>query len=175
LEAFVIRSVGILGSVRDIGLVRVGMHNGVRVQLKDVAEVNEGWAPRQGVVTRDQVEDAVEGIVLMRRGQNPSQVLEGLREKIAHINQRALPKSVRMHAFYDRTELVDSTLHTVFHNLLEGAVLVCLVLFAFMLSVRASLIVAAVIPLSLAASFIVSRIRDSRPPPRGGIARRRGP
>jgi cobalt-zinc-cadmium resistance protein CzcA len=158
-EAFVIRSIGILGSMEDIGRVRVGIHHGVPVTLKNVAKVTEGWAPRQGIVTRDANEDAVEGIVLMRRGQNPSVVLEALREKIEHVNARLLPKGVRVNAFYDRTELVRTTLNTVFHNLIEGAALVCLVLFAFMLSVRASLIVATAIPLSLAASFVYLRSR----------------
>ncbi|MET0384453.1 MAG: CusA/CzcA family heavy metal efflux RND transporter, partial [Polyangiales bacterium] len=158
-EAFVIRSIGILGSIDDIGLVRVGIHGGVPVTIKDVAKVSEGWAPRQGVVTRNTNEDAVEGIVLMRRGQNPTVVLDGLREKIEHVNAHLLPNGVHIKAFYDRTELVHTTLETVFHNLLEGAALVCLVLFAFMLSVRASLIVAVAIPLSLAASFIYLRLR----------------
>src|SRR5512139_3738913 len=158
-EACVIRSLGILGSLEDIRLVRVGMHDGVPITIKDVSEVSEGWAPRQGVVTRNQDEDAIEGIVLMRRAQNPSVVLDGLREKIAHVNDHLLPKGVRVGAFYDRTDLVHTTLHTVFHNLIEGAALVVLVLFAFMLSVRASLIVAAAIPLSLAASFIYLRMR----------------
>jgi cobalt-zinc-cadmium resistance protein CzcA len=158
-EAFVIRSLGILGSISDIGRVRVGMHHGVPVMIKNVAKVTEGWAPRQGIVTRGPNEDAVEGIVLMRRGQNPSVVLDLLRQKIAHVNGEVLPKDVKIRPFYDRTELVRTTLHTVFHNLIEGAALVCLVLFAFMLSVRASLIVATAIPLSLAASFVYLRSR----------------
>ncbi len=158
-EAFVIRSIGILSSIEDIGHVRVSVHDGVPVMIKDVAHVSEGWAPRQGVVTRGNNEDAVEGIVLMRRGENPSVVLAALREKIDHVNDHLLPKGVRIHAFYDRTELVETTLHTVFKNLTEGAVLVCLVLFAFMLSVRASLIVATAIPLSLATSFIYLKLR----------------
>jgi cobalt-zinc-cadmium resistance protein CzcA len=158
-EAFVIRSLGILGSIDDIGRVRVGIHNGVPVLIKNVAKVSEGWSPRQGIVTRGNNEDVVEGIVLMRRGQNPSVVLEALREKITHVNSHVLPAEVKVNAFYDRTELVRTTLHTVFHNLLEGAALVCVVLFAFMLSVRASLIVATAIPLSLAASFVYLRTR----------------
>ena len=158
-EAFVIRSLGILGSINDIGRVRVGIHNGVPVLIKNVAKISEGWSPRQGIVTRGANEDVVEGIVLMRRGQNPSVVLEALREKIEHVNHHVLPDEVKVNAFYDRTELVRTTLHTVFHNLLEGALLVCIVLFAFMLSVRASLIVATAIPLSLAASFIYLRTR----------------
>jgi cobalt-zinc-cadmium resistance protein CzcA len=158
-EAFVIRSLGILGAVSDIGRVRVGIHHGVPVTIKNVAKVSDGWFPRQGIVTRGDNEDAVEGIVLMRRGQNPSVVLDALREKIDHVNGHVLPKDVKVHAFYDRTDLVRTTLHTVFHNLLEGATLVCVVLFAFMLSVRASLIVATAIPLSLAASFVYLRSR----------------
>ncbi|MFO0567401.1 MAG: CusA/CzcA family heavy metal efflux RND transporter [Polyangiaceae bacterium] len=158
-EAFVIRSLGILGSADDIGKVRVGTHDGVPVTIKDVAEVTEGWAPRQGVVTRGANDDAVEGIVLMRRGENPSVVLAALKTKVEELNSRLLPPGVKVVPFYDRTELVDTTLHTVYRNLAEGALLVTLVLFAFMLSARASLIVATAIPLSLAVSFIYLRSR----------------
>ncbi|MCC6746683.1 MAG: efflux RND transporter permease subunit [Deltaproteobacteria bacterium] len=153
-EMFVIRSLGIFKSEKDIEQVRVGFHAGVPVRLKDVAQVAVGYAPRQGIVTREHDEDAVEGIVLMRRGENPTVVLEALRSRIDDLNGRILPKGVRVDAFYDRTKLVSTTLKTVFKNLAEGAALVTLVLFAFLLSVRGSLIVAAVIPLSLAASFV---------------------
>jgi heavy metal efflux system protein len=158
-EMFVIRSLGIFNGLEDVKHVRVGYHDGVPVMLKDVAHVTDGYAPRQGVVTRGHDEDAVEGIVLMRRGQNPSVVLAGLRDKIAELNARILPAGVKVDAFYDRTDLVSTTLKTVFHNLLEGALLVVLVLFAFMLSFRAALIVAAAIPLSLAASFAYLYLR----------------
>ncbi|HET9958019.1 MAG TPA: CusA/CzcA family heavy metal efflux RND transporter [Polyangiaceae bacterium] len=152
-EMFVIRSLGIFKNVPDLERVRVGFHDGVPVTIRDVASVSVGYAPRQGIVTREQNEDAVEGIVLMRRGQNPSVVLENLKARIADLNQRALPDGIRLKAFYDRTELVNTTIKTVFRNLAEGAVLVILVLLAFMLSLRAALIVAITIPLSLAASF----------------------
>jgi cobalt-zinc-cadmium resistance protein CzcA len=158
-EMFVIRSLGIFRDLSDIEQVRVAWHRGVPVTVKDVATVRVGYAPRQGVVSRDANEDAVEGIVLMRRGENPSVVLAALRDKVADINGRILPKGIAVTPFYDRTELVDTTLHTVFHNLVEGAFLVVLVLFLFMLSVRASLIVAAVIPLSLLASFLYLHVR----------------
>ena len=151
-EMFVIRSLGIFANLNDIERTRVVTHNSVPVRIGDVARVTEGYAPRQGIVTRDHSDEAVEGIVLMRRGENPSVVLAGLRTRMAEI-ERILPNHIRIAPFYDRTELVDTTLHTVFHNLLEGALLVILVLFAFTLSLRASLIVATVIPLSLAASF----------------------
>ena len=151
-EMFVIRSLGIFSNIDDLQHVRVGYNKTRPVELRDVAKVNEGYAPRQGIVTRDSNPDAVEGIVLMRRGENPTVVLDALRariEKLAH----TLPADVKIKPFYDRTELVNTTLKTVFENLAEGATLVTLVLFAFMLSLRASLIAAAVIPLSLAASF----------------------
>jgi len=158
-EMFVIRSVGVFRDLGDIGEVRVAYHEDVPVHVKDVATVTSAYAPRQGVVTRNGDQDAVEGIVLMRRGQNPSVVLGELRKRVAQLNDHTLPKGVRIHAFYDRTELVDTTLRTVFHNLGEGAFLVTAVLFVFLLSLRASLIVAIVIPLSLAASFVYLQTR----------------
>lgn len=152
-EMFVIRSLGIFAGLEDLRHVRVGYHAGVPVRLQDVAQVSDGYAPRQGVVTRGNDEDAVEGIVLMRRGGNPSVVLDAVRAKVSELNGRVLPSGVKLVAFYDRTELVETTLATVFRNLGEGAALVIVVLLAFMLSLRAALIVAVVIPLSLAASF----------------------
>ena len=177
-QGFVIRSVGTFQSnaqlacrgdkasdkagndgLDDIVAVRVGYHNQVPITLKDVASVVVGYAPRQGVVGRQSNLDTVQGIVLMRKGQNPSKVLEGIRERVADIQKHALPDGVTIHPFYDRTELVDTTLDTVFHNLAEGALLVSVVLFVFLLSVRASLVVALVIPLSLAAAFIYLHAR----------------
>ena len=152
-QGFVIRSVGTFQSTTqlachadpktgadsgldDIGAVRVGYHNQVPITLKDVATVVVGYAPRQGVVSRQANFDTVQGIVLMRKGQNPSKVLEGIRAKVAEIERHALPAGVTIHPFYDRTDLVDTTLDTVFHNLAEGALLVTVVLFVFLLSVR---------------------------------------
>lgn len=158
-ETFVIRSLGIFRDMKDIEKVRVGFHDGVPVTVRNVASVSEGFAPRQGIVSRDDNEDAVEGIVLMRRGENPSVVLAALRAKVTDLNTRILPAGIHVSPFYDRTDLVNTTLATVFHNLAEGALLVTLVLFAFMLSLRASLIVAVVIPISLSASFIYLSMR----------------
>src|SRR5882724_6337172 len=116
-EMFVIRSLGIFRDIADIERVRVAYHNGVPVRVSDIAMVREGYAPRQGIVTRDANEDAIEGIVLMRRGQNPSVVLSALRQRVEEINGRILPKGVAVVPFYDRTELVQTTLRTVFRNL----------------------------------------------------------
>ncbi|HET9625025.1 MAG TPA: CusA/CzcA family heavy metal efflux RND transporter [Kofleriaceae bacterium] len=158
-QGFVIRSVGTFASTDEILDIRVSFHAGVPVTMRDVAHVVVGYAPRQGVVTRNDNLDAVQGIVLMRKGQNPSVVLEALRARVVELQQRSLPPEVKINPFYDRTELVDTTLETVFHNLLEGAILVSIVLFVFLLSVRASLVVVAVIPLSLAAAFLYLHVR----------------
>ncbi|HEX3762179.1 MAG TPA: efflux RND transporter permease subunit, partial [Kofleriaceae bacterium] len=116
-QVFVIRSLGTFREAADIAKVRVGFHAGVPVKLGDVATVTVGYAPRQGVVTRGNNLDTVEGIVLMRRGENPSVVLAALRDRIAELDQRALPGGIQLRPFYDRTDLVDTTLDTVFHNL----------------------------------------------------------
>ena len=158
-QGFVIRSIGTFTSADELNDVRVGFHAGVPVTIRDVAAVRTGYAPRQGVVTRNGNTDAVQGIVIMRKGENPSQVLEGVRASVAELQAHALPAAVQINPFYDRTELVATTLETVFHNLLEGALLVSIVLFVFLLSVRASLVVVVVIPLSLAAAFIYLHVR----------------
>ncbi len=158
-EQLVIRSEGLFKTLDDLRHVRVATRDGTPVFLRDVADVTEGWAPRQGVVGRDSEPDAVEGIVLMRRGENPSEVLARVRAQIRTIDRRLEPDGARIQTFYDRTELVDVTLETVGRNLLEGALLVTLVLYAFLLDLRAALVVATLIPLSLLASFIYLKLR----------------
>jgi heavy metal efflux system protein len=158
-EQFVIRSQGLFQSLDDLRAVRVATNDGTPVLLKDVATVEEGWAPRQGVVSRSTDYDTVEGIVLMRRNENPSAVLARLRTAVEQVNQRLADNQASIDPFYDRTELVGTTLHTVGHNLLEGGLLVTLVLFVFLLDLRAALIVAVLIPLSLLVSFIYLKLR----------------
>ncbi len=158
-EQLVIRSEGLFKSIPDVGRVAVASRGGTPILLSDVASVRDGWMPRQGIVGRGGDLDAVEGIVLMRRGENPSAVLGQVRERISEINARVLPKGTQIVPFYDRTELVSSTLKTVGRNLAEGAILVTLVLFVFLLDLRAALITAAVIPLSLLSAFIYLHAR----------------
>jgi len=158
-EQLVIRSEGLFHAPEDLRKVRVATRQGTPVFLEQVADVSFGWAPRQGVVSRNAQPDSVEGIVLMRRGQNPSEVLARLREELTHINARLADDGAKVDPFYDRTDLVNTTLKTVGRNLLEGALLVTLVLFVFLLDLRAALVVAALIPLSLAASFIYLSLR----------------
>jgi cobalt-zinc-cadmium resistance protein CzcA len=158
-QQFVVRSEGLFKTLDDVSRVRVATREGTPVYLNEVANVTIGWEPRQGVVAHERNDDTIEGIVLMRRGENPSVVLQALRDQIASLNVRLATDGVKVVPFYDRTELVDATLETVGHNLLEGAILVTLVLFIFLLDLRAALIAATLIPLSLAVSFIYLKAR----------------
>jgi cobalt-zinc-cadmium resistance protein CzcA len=153
-QQYLVRGIGLLHSASDIGNVVVASHDGTPVLVKDIARVAVGSLPRQGVVGQDADDDVVTGIVLMRKGENPSVVLAALKQRLAELNTSILPKGVTVEPFYDRTWLIDTTLHTVFHNLFEGALLVTAVLLLFLGNLRAALIVAAVIPLSLLATFI---------------------
>ena len=153
-QQFLIRGLGLLGSAEDIGNIVVAAHDGTPVLVKHVARVVVANVPPQGIVGQDKDDDITMGIVLMRKGENPSDVLTRLKERIQLLNESILPKGVRLVPFYDRTWLIDTTLHTVFHNLAEGALLVTFVLLLFLGNLRAAFIVALLIPLSLLATFI---------------------
>ncbi|MCC6647708.1 MAG: efflux RND transporter permease subunit [Polyangiaceae bacterium] len=158
-EQLVIRSEGLFADTAEIGRVAVATRAGTPILLADIASVHAGWQPRQGIVGRGADHDAVQGIILMRRGENPTAVLERVRARVAELNDGGLPAGVRVRVFYDRTELVSKTLSTVGRNLLEGALLVTVVLLVFLLDLRAALIVAVLIPLSLLSAFIYLRAR----------------
>jgi cobalt-zinc-cadmium resistance protein CzcA len=158
-QQYLIRGIGMLRSSDDIGDIVVAEHSGTPLRIKDIATVNVGTVPRQGLVGQDDEDEIVSGIVLMRKGENPSEVLTAVKERVAALNDTILPKPVKIVSFYDRTTLIDTTLSTVFRNLLEGAVLVAVVLYLFMGNLRAAGIVAVIIPLSLLATFIGLRIR----------------
>ena len=153
-QQFIIRGVGLLRSINDIGNVVVTERGGVPVLIRDVAQVGTGHQQLQGMVGMDNQDNIVNGTILMRKGENPSVVLEGVKAKIEELNQNILPKGVQLIPYYDRAWLIDNTLKTVFKNLAEGALLVCLVLFLFLGRVQPAAIVAVVIPLSLLATFI---------------------
>ncbi len=154
VQQYLIRGIGLLRSTNDIGQIVVAARNGTPVRVRDVADVTLGSVPREGIVGQGDDDDIVNGIVLMRKGENPSEVLAGLKAKVEQLNASVLPKGVAIVPYYDRTWLIDTTLHTVFHNLLEGALLVTAVLLLFLGNLRAALIVALMIPLSLLATFI---------------------
>ncbi len=153
-QQFFIRGIGLLNSAADIGNIVLASHNGTPVLVRDVATVTIGAMPREGIVSQDQDDDIVNGVVLMRKGENPSEVLKAVKARVELLNQSILPKGVRLVPYYDRTWLIETTLRTVFHNLAEGAILVTFVLLLFLGNVRAALIVAIMIPLSLLGTFI---------------------
>src|SRR5262249_44891626 len=123
------------------------------------ATIKQSFVPRQGFMAQDDDPEIVSGIVLMRKGENPSNVLTALKQRVDTLNQTILPKDVKVVSYYDRSHLIHTTLHTVFHNLLEGAFLVTLFLYLFLGQIRPAAIVAVMIPLSLLATFIGLKIR----------------
>ena len=153
-QQYLIRGLGLLRSIGDIERIVVDARGGTPIFVRDVAEVTVGAVPRQGIVGQDGDDDIVNGIVLMRKGENPSKVLASVKERIDTLNRSILPRGVRIAPYYDRTWLIHTTLDTVFHNLAEGAALVTLVLYLFLGNLRAAAIVALVIPLALLSTFL---------------------
>lgn len=154
-EKQVVRGVGLFKSLNDIAEVAVTSRGGVPIRVKDVGTVQIGGAPREGIVAKDSADDVVEGIVLMRKGENALKVLAPLRAKIAQLNETILPRGVRIVPFYDRETLVRHTLRTVEENLALGALLIVVILMVFLGNWKSALIVGLIIPLSLFCAFIL--------------------
>src|SRR2546428_10183716 len=152
-QQYLIRGIGLLKSSDDIGNIVVAQHGGTPLLIRDISAIETGGVPRQGLTGEDAEDDVITGLVLMRKGENPSVVLADLKARIETLKSTVLPENVTIEPIYDRTWLIDTTLHTVFKNLLEGATLVTGVLLVFLGSLRAALIVALMIPLSLLATF----------------------
>ena len=154
-QQFLVRSIGLFNSSADIGRVVVGDNGkGVPILVRDIAKITEANAPVQGIVGLDNSDDIVNGIVLMRKGENPSEVLKGVKQAIADLNSKDLPLGVKIQPYYDREWLIEKTLHTVFGNLIEGALLVTFILLVFLGNLRAALIVATIIPLAVLSTFL---------------------
>jgi cobalt-zinc-cadmium resistance protein CzcA len=157
-ESLVVRSIGLYHTLDDIAQTVITSNGGKPILVSDVGAVSIGDRPRSGIVAFNNQDDVIEGIVLMNKGQNPAKVIEALRNKVDEINQK-LPPGVKIHPFYDRTSLINHTVHTVSENMIVGAFLVVAILIIFLRNWRAALIVAAIIPLSLLFAFIVMDIR----------------
>lgn len=153
-QQYLIRGIGLFTGPQDIAEVVVAERNGVPVLVRDIANVSVGAVPRQGISGQDDEDDVVTGVVLMRRGENPSAVLKAVRAKIDTLNATGLPAGVKVVPIYDRTWLISKTLRTVFTNLVEGALLVSIVLWLFLGNLRAAAIVAVTMPLALLATFL---------------------
>ncbi|RVU25627.1 efflux RND transporter permease subunit [Sandaracinomonas limnophila] len=158
-QAFVVRGIGLLKTIEDIENTIVDNYNGNPLMVKNVATVVESNLPRVGQVGLNTNDDVVEGIVVMRKGENPSEVLGRLKTKIDELNTKVLPKDVQMVTFYDRDNLMAYCTKTVMHNLLEGIILVTVIVFVFMADWRTTVIVSIVIPLALLFAFLCLKLK----------------
>ncbi|TFW35770.1 efflux RND transporter permease subunit [Massilia horti] len=154
-QGLVLRGVGLIRNLRDLGQVVVAAKDGVPVLVRDLGLVTLGHRERHGVLGLDHNPDTIEGITLLLKNENPSRTLAGVHEAVRELNEQILPKDVSIVPFIDRTDLIEATVHTVSHTLLAGMVLVSLVLLLFLGSPRAAAIVALTIPLSLLTAFIL--------------------
>jgi len=159
-QFYYVRGIGLVRNTEDIGNIVVGSSNGVPIRIKDIGDVVIGYAPRLGQFGYQKNDDAVEGVILMLRGEQTQNVLKGVEAKTDELNRNVLPKDVKIHPFYDRSELVTLTTDTVEGNLLRGMILVLVVLIFFLVSFRAAVIVALTIPLSLLFAFIALHAHD---------------
>jgi cobalt-zinc-cadmium resistance protein CzcA len=164
-EMYVVRGLGLVQSTADIGEIAVATRNGTPIRIRDVGTAGVGPRIRLGRVGKSvggvDEDDVVQGIVLLRKGENALEVLERVRAKVAEINAGGLPQGVKVVPHYDRTALIDRTLHTVRKNMAEGIgfVLVVLVAFLGIANARSALVVAAVVPLSLLGAFLLLDLR----------------
>ena len=154
-EALVVRGIGLLKTADEIDEIVVDSNDGVPIRVKDVAEVSVGPQPRLGIVGMDKRDDVVEGTVLMIKGRDAVKVVAGVKEKIDELNDFGLPPGVKVKPIYDRTELVRHTVHTVEHNMLEGATLIMIILMIFLRRFLPALLITLSIPMSLMTAFIL--------------------
>lgn len=158
-QAYVVRGVGLLEKIEDIENITIKLNGSTPILIKNVADVVLSHKPRLGQVGYNEKDDLVEGIVIMLRGENPSEVIENLKEKITELNERTLPDDVKIETVVDRTKLVDNTVKTVSKNLVEGVLLVSLIVFIFLYNWKSTVIVASVIPLSFLFAIIMLKIQ----------------
>ncbi len=158
-QAYVVRGIGLLDKVQDIENIIVDNLNGTPILVKNLATVSESHVPRVGQAGLDADDDVVEGIVVMRKGENPKEVLKRVKAKIEEINTKLLPPDVKMVTFYDRDNLMNFCTETISHNLIEGILLVTLIVFIFMFDWRTTVIVSIIIPLSLLFAFICLKMK----------------
>ena len=174
-QAFAVRGIGLLNDVKEIENIIISNNNGVPLLVKDVAQVEISNVPRLGWVGRSERikdssgkqvsyhdDDVVEAIVLMRKGENPSEVVDKIKTQIDKLNKDVLPADTKIIPYYDRADLISYATETVLHNLLEGVLLVVVLISLFLFNWRATFIVALIIPLSLLFAFICLHLMGMR-------------
>lgn len=158
-QAYIVRGLGLYSDIESIENTVITSRNGIPIRVKDVGIVVIEPAVRIGQVGKNLDNDVVEGIVLMRKGENPTKTIKNLQNKLPDIKAQ-LPKGVHLKPFYERSELIHNTMHTIGHNVICGIVFVIIVLFAFILDLRITLIASLVIPLALGFAFTLFKIFD---------------
>jgi len=170
-EAYAVRGIGLLNDVNEIKNIIIQNNNGVPLLVKDVATVEISNLPRLGWIGRSDAvidskgkrivtdqDDVVECIVVMRKGENPAEVVKGLKKEIDKLNRDVLPADTKIVPYYDRSDLISYATHTVLHNLVEGILFVILLITLFLFNWRTTLIVGVIIPISLLFAFICLRM-----------------
>lgn len=157
-QAYGVRGIGLINDMEELRNIVVKNIHGTPVLVRHLAEVHEACLPRLGQVGRMAEDDVVQGIVIMRKGENPAEVIDALKAKIEYINKEVLPEDVQIVTFYDRENLVNLAVHTVSRNLVEGILLVTFIVLIFMADWRTTVVVAVVIPLALLFAFICLRV-----------------
>ncbi len=153
-QAYVVRGIGLINDIEELGNIVVKNINGTPILVKHLADVKESCLPRLGQVGRMDEDDVVQGIVVMRKDENPGEVIANLKTKIEELNTSILPDDVKIETFYDREDLVNLAVRTVGKNLLEGILFVTFIVLIFMADWRTTVIVSIVIPLALLFAFI---------------------
>jgi heavy metal efflux system protein len=163
-QFYYVRGLGLVQNTSDIGNIVIASNKGIPIRVRDVGDVTIGNAPRLGQfgfqTHNENHDDAVEGVILMRRDEQTQTVLKAVQKKTEDLNSSILPRDVKVRPFYDRSDLVQVTTRTVEGNLFRGMILVLLVLLFFLVSMRAAIIVALTIPLGLLFAFIVLHAHD---------------
>lgn len=153
-QSYVVRGIGLLKSIQDIENVTIQNDHGNPILIKNVASVHESSLPRVGQAGFNDESDVVAGIIVMRKGENPVEVLHLVKEKIDELNNKILPKDTKIITVYNRENLMDFTTKTIMHNLIEGIIFVTVIVFLFMADWRTTFIVSIIIPLSLLFAFL---------------------
>ncbi|MBN8751818.1 MULTISPECIES: efflux RND transporter permease subunit [Variovorax] len=154
-QSYVVRGIGLITSLDDLGAVVVSQSGGSPVLVRDLGRLQFGHQERGGILGKDRNPDTIEGIVLMLKYENPSRVLEGVHKKIDELQAQLAPMGVKIVPYIDRDDLVKLTVDKVTHTVLEGMALVCFVLILFLGSPRSAVVAAVAIPMSLVTVFIV--------------------
>jgi cobalt-zinc-cadmium resistance protein CzcA len=154
-QSYIVRGVGMVHSLKDLGDIVVTQNSGVPVLVRQLGKLRYGHQVREGILGKDNNPDTIEGIVDLLKYQNPSRVLDGIHAKVAELNRQLAAQDVRIVPYIDRDDLVNATKEKVFHTVMEGIGLVCIVLILFLGSPRSALVAAVAIPMSLVTVFIL--------------------